>query len=288
MPTRVCPNSCSLHATATCFVPSKTWINQSSFPVCTAPLFCSSPLKKHVYQYDANTKPVANSKRWARSSSWQNYARWPCDSAKRLFVSLSTCTQEVLAHMPASVLRAWSQGSGPCQADWEESVHKVCKCECVNVCLHLLQLRGIVWHVTPDPAPLGENIAHVRAAQVSRCRCGRVRRTYAHWCVYVGTCIHLSLSAFVRPGPAPVTIPSKHKRKNSVAPTPPPPTSRKLSLCVLEQMGCQGHLWPPAAQWLMGRPSPVTPPPPLFVQWRASDTSRTHLLGPPPPSTWAF
>lgn len=92
-------------------------------------------------------------------TSWSQTMRcWACGSAKRLFVSLSPCTPEVLAHMPASVFRAWSHGSGPCQADWDESVRKVCMCESADVRLHLLQPRGIVWHVTPDPAPPGENM----------------------------------------------------------------------------------------------------------------------------------
>lgn len=205
-------------------------------------------------------------------TSWSQTMRcWACGSAKRLFVSLSPCTPEVLAHMPASVFRAWSHGSGPCQADWDESVRKVCMCESADVRLHLLQPRGIVWHVTPDPAPPGENMG----------AWGRLRFHPADVAACDG---RLHIDVFTS-GPAFICL---YKHLSGLGtPTPPPPLPQP-SLCVLYQMGCQGHLWPPAALWLMGRPSPVSPPAaPFIVQWRASDTSRSHLLRPPPPSTWA-
>lgn len=157
--------------------PSKTWINRSYFSFCTTPLFMHLKKgRKYVYQYNANTKVGMILKRTS-ITSWPN---WPCGSAKRLFVSLSPCTPEVLAHMPASVLPAlvsrvrtlpgWS-GIRVCA--------KVCMCESADVCLHLLQLRGIVWHVTPDPAPLGRNLRgrgrlRFHSADVAACN-GRLR-----------------------------------------------------------------------------------------------------------------
>lgn len=147
-------------------------------------------------------------------------------------------------------------------------------CECraarvtVCVCIHLLQLRWFVWHITPDPTPLGRNVCACRPSQVTRCRCSVCPQwTCTHPCVCVGTNIHQTLSAWVCPD---------HTQ-------PPPAAPPKL--CVLYQMGCQGHLWAPAALWLMGQPSPVTP---LYCTMMGI----WHHLGPfikktNPPRTWA-
>lgn len=169
-----------------------------------------------------------------------------------------------------------------------------CVWVCVCVCIHLLQLRWAVWHITPDPTPLGEDVC------MCVCVCGLLRlHTADVACVdmrppvnmWTFICLHQAppSSIFISispawPHPPQHTHTQLHHHHHSFQLTPQSPLL--LYLCVLYQMGCQGHLWPPAARWLMGQPSPVTRPPPSIVPWRASDTAWTHLLT-LPPHTWA-
>lgn len=152
-------------------------------------------------------------------------------------------------------LRAWSHRSGSCQPHWNISV---CVCVCLDrgvgmgenesVHVHLLQSRCIVWQITPDLSPRGGSVLmYMWIALVTNYRCT------VFICICLWSCA--GFCACTRPHmSAPIF------RRNAWLPscegTLPPPSHRHL---FRNQMGCQGHLWPPAALWLTGQARLTTP-----------------------------
>lgn len=99
--------------------------------------------------------------------------------ANQLFVYLAPPPGSRPICLPG--LRAWSHGSGPCQA----SLGHETACVEVCACIHLLRLRWAVWQITPDPP---ESAARVRIASVTDVEYVHTRaptRARTRWCARI-------------------------------------------------------------------------------------------------------
>lgn len=179
MPTHVCPSSSKLTmptTTSTCFVPVPAWTNKNTFisasgrawllllnktrAVCSKKggwqhlqrtylekkqQFCCAKRKKRCVNFISRLK------------SWVNYVRLSSNSAKQLFVYLGP--PWVSGPYACLVCKPGHTGQDP--ASLTETRDCVCGsvCACVVcVCVHLLQLKRLVWQITSDPTPLGDNV----------------------------------------------------------------------------------------------------------------------------------
>lgn len=157
-------------------------------------------------------------------------------------LSISPPPPGVPAHMPA-----WT-ASVVTRVRTLPSLAGTRDCVCWSVCVHP-SVTTEVGRVTDHPWPPWECGASADCF-------GYRRRVCSHACAYTRT------YALVCSHQAPRLWIYIYKQSSCLTPnrwhhTPPPPLPYQ---CVLNQMGCQGHLWPPTALWLMGQPSPVTPP----------------------------
>ena len=218
---------------------------------------------KKKQQFAVQKKSCANF--ITRLKSWVNYVCLSSNGANQLFVYLAP-----------------PRGPGPYAClDYERghtgqdpaSLAGTRDCVCWSVRVHP-SVTTEVGRVTDHPWPPWECGA---SADCFGYRCRVCSHAWAYTLMYTPVCSHQAPRLWIY----------IYKQSSCLTPnrwhhTPPPPLPYQ---CVLNQMGCQGHLWPPTALWLMGQPSPVTPP--SIVPWRASDTALAHLLRTLPPRTWA-
>lgn len=174
------------------------------------------------------------------------------NGANQLFVYLTA--PRVLAHMPA-----WSASLITQVRTLPASLEYKCVCVCVwiggwawermRVCTSICYNRGASCDRSPLTSALGEGacscICGLLLLQTTDVLCSYAS-AYDHVQVFVlawgPICLRLSFEEMPdsRPVKAPFPLlPPRHLFRN--------------------QMGCQGHLWPPAALWLTGQARLTTP-----------------------------
>lgn len=174
------------------------------------------------------------------------------NGANQLFVYLTA--PRVLAHMPA-----WSASLITQVRTLPASLEYKCVCVCVwiggwacermRVCTSICYNRGASCDRSPLTSALGEGacscICGLLLLQTTDVLCSYAS-AYDHVQVFVlawgPICLRLSFEEMLdsRPVKAPFPLLSpRHLFRN--------------------QMGCQGHLWPPAALWLTGQARLTTP-----------------------------
>lgn len=173
------------------------------------------------------------------------------NGANQLFVYLTA--PRVLAHMPA-----WSASLITQVRTLPASLEYKCVCvwrgggcERMRVCASICYNRGASCDRSPLTSALGEGacscICGLLLLQTTDVACVHMHLPmimYRFLCLHEApyVCVYLSkkcLTPVLWTHPSP-SFPPRHLFRN--------------------QMGCQGHLWPPAALWLTGQARLTTPP----------------------------
>lgn len=151
-------------------------------------------------------------------------------------------------------LRAWSHRSGPCQPHWNISV---CVCvwiggwawERMRVCTSICYNRGASCDRSPLTSALGEGACS--------CICGLLLlQTTDVLCSYASAYDHVQVFVLAW-GPICLRLFFEEMPDSRPVKAPFPLLSPRHLF--RNQMGCQGHLWPPAALWLTGQARLTTP-----------------------------